>query len=127
MSEPAFDPTSHDFVFLSGFEPAKGVKFFEYRSHESVDGSKNLHRLNYYLSQDRQFVNIWYGCLDSMILDVVFEGNEDLAVGYDEPLFRGYIKSEEQGLHILRALRLGSQPPQLLKKTPEGKVLCESL
>ena len=123
----AFDPTNHNFAVLPDHTPLKKVRFYEYKSHACVDGTVDYNRLNYYLSQDEDFVTVWQGLLEPAMLDTLFEKSETPLIDYNESLFRGYIESEEQGEHILKALRLESMEPQILVETPEERIVCKTL
>jgi len=102
------------------------VCFYEYRNHAQADGVPDYHRLNLYLSQDGDYVTIWFGLLETAVLFELF-GNDNKPPVYDEPLFRGHIESAEQARHILRALRPGTWPSQILRRDPAQGVICEML
>lgn len=123
----SFDPTAYGFVFLPDHTPAKGVRFYEHKTHPDIDGTPNYHRLNTYLSQDGAFVNIWHGCLEPIALEVFFQKMNVPFVEYDEPLFRGYIETKEEGEMILKALRVESMSPQIIEQTEDGKIACNLL
>jgi hypothetical protein len=48
-------------------------------------------------------------------------------VEYDEPLFRGHIKSAEQAQQILKALRPEGVLPQILTVDPNKGIVCEPI
>jgi hypothetical protein len=127
-----FDPAEHGFVYLPEHQPARGVRFYEYRNHPRADGSHDYYRTNIYLSQDGEFVTIWYGFLESFFVEsrLLSHGlSEDVADGFvnqDEGLFRGYIESEEQAKHILKAFRFSRYIPQSLKFEPGASVAWDS-
>lgn len=127
MSGLAFDPAAHGFVELVDYKPPWGVRYYEFKNHDVVDGRHDFHRLNYYLTQDGEFVTAWMGTLETAILDVLFADSETEAPDYNEPLFRGHIDSQSQGAEILRALRLHTQSPQVLQKEEDGQIVCEAL
>jgi len=122
----SFDPLLHGFVLLPAHRPAGDVCFYEYRNHAQADGVPDYHRLNLYLSQDGDYVTIWFGLLETAVLFELF-GNDNKPPVYDEPLFRGHIESAEQARHILRALRPGTWPSQILRRDPAQGVICEML
>ncbi len=122
-----FDPAAHGFVLLPDHQPPGGMRFFEFRNHACVDGTLDYRRLNLYLSQDGAFITIWWGCLESFAIEVLFRDHGLEPADYDEPLFRGYIDSEEQARHILKALRPCDRLPQVLRGDPNRGIVCESL
>jgi len=124
--QETFNPVAHDFVLLQSFDPAPGVQFYEYRNHSAVNGTHDLYRLNYYLSQDGDFVNVWYGCPDPMAYDVLSQKIGEEVPDFEERMFRGYIETAIQGEHIIKALRLSENSPQVLR-TAEEKLVCEHL
>jgi len=123
----AFDPAAHGFVLLPDHRPPGGVRFFEFRNDACVDGTPDYRRLNLYLSQDGGFVTIWWGCLGSVAIGALFRDHGLAPADYDEPLFRGYIDSDEQARHILKALRPGGRLPQVLRVDSIRGIVCESL
>jgi hypothetical protein len=120
-----FDPLTHNFTLLPTHDPAPGVKFYELRTHPSVTGETDYHRLNIYLSQDGDFVTIWWGALDSLLLVSLF-GDID-PPDYEQPLFRGYIQADQEASIILNSLRLTSYAPNKIQKTGDGKIICSLL
>ena len=94
-----FEPASHGFVLLQNHRPPGGVRFYEYRNNSRVDGQHDYRRLNLYLSKDGDFVTIWFGLLERVLVDSLFHDHGLEPVDYDEPLFRGHIKSAEQARH----------------------------
>lgn len=125
-SQP-FDPARHGFVLLPDYQPPGGVKIYECRNHAHIDGRHNHHRLNGYLSQDGEFVTIWFGLLDGMILESLFLDKGLSLPDYNEGLFRGHIESEAQASQILKALRPSTWVPQILRSDPSQGIVCEIL
>ncbi len=121
-----FDPTAHGFVFLPGHRPPGGVRYYEFRNHVVVDGSVDYHRLNLYLTQDGEFITIWWGSLDPIPIERLLCETGVAPASYDEPLFHGHVESDDQASHILRAFRLSATRPQILRHTSRG-IVCESL
>lgn len=124
---PPFDPLLHGFVILPKHRPPGEVRFYEWRNHACVDGTHDYHRLNGYLSQDRDFVTIWFGLLEPIFLDSWFQEAGLELPDYNEELFRGHIESEEQARHILKALRPHIWRPQILRPDPALHIVCELL
>jgi hypothetical protein len=79
------------------------------------------------LSQDGEFVTIWFGLLEPIFLERWFREKGLELPGYNEELFRGYIDSEDQARHILRALRPHAWRPQVLKPDAERGIICDTL
>ncbi|MGH7867996.1 MAG: hypothetical protein ACREP9_10310, partial [Candidatus Dormibacteraceae bacterium] len=72
QDERLFDPVRHGFVLLQDWQSPGGVRFYEYRNAPLVDGQHDHHRLNLYLSKDREFVTIWFGLLERVLVDSFF-------------------------------------------------------
>jgi hypothetical protein len=92
-----------------------------------VDGQHDYRRLNLYLSKDGDFVTIWFGLLEKVLVDSMFHDHGLEPVDYDEPLFRGHINSAEQARYILKALRPEDTLPQILAVDPKKGIVCELL
>jgi hypothetical protein len=92
-----------------------------------VDGQHDYRRLNLYLSTDGDFVTIWFGLLESVLVEFLFHDHGLEPVDYDEPLFRGHIESAEQARHILKALRPEAVLPQILAVDPSKGIVCEPI
>lgn len=122
-----FDPINHGFFVLEGHQPPWKVRYSEFQNRPCVNGTHDYHRLNLYLTQDGEFVTVWFGSLDPMAIETLFLNNGVESVDYDEPFFRGYIESREQAEHILQALRPMAGGPQLLKIDPNKGLICEML
>ncbi|MEK6232661.1 MAG: hypothetical protein N2A42_12500 [Luteolibacter sp.] len=120
-----FDPLTHNFTLLPTHDPAPGVKFYELKTHPSVTGETDHHRLNIYLSHDKDFVTIWWGALESTFLFSLFGDIEP--PDYNEPLFRGYIETDQEASIILKSLHLTSYAPNKIEKTEDGKIICSLL
>ena len=123
----AFDPATHGFVLLRDHRPPGGVRCYEFRNHASVDGISDYRRLNLYLTQDGKFVTIWWGFLEAIVAEALLREAGAEAASYDEPFFRGYIESDEQATHILRAVHPAASPPQILRRDPVKGITCDDL
>lgn len=127
MSDVVFEPVAQGFVRLEGYQPPGEVTYYEFNNHERVDGKPDFYRLNYYLSCDGEFVNVWWGLLDPVLLSSFFEGVPVEPLEYEERLFRGWLHSKHQGEEVLGALRLKTLKPQTLKKSEARGIVCELL
>lgn len=125
-----FDPAQHGFFKLDFAFPG-GVAIYEL-DLQGIDQSKHdTMRLNCYLSQDSDFVTVWYGLLDAHMTEIslgfaddpTFDFNEQ----YEETLFRGYISNNETGTIILAALRLEQKTPNILVVPTKGRLECHLL
>lgn len=114
-------------MLLPTHRPPGDAKFYEWRNHARVDGTHDYHRLNGYLSQGGKFVTIWFGVLEPIFLESWFQEVGLELPEYNEELFRGHIESEEQALHILKALRPHTWLPQVLRSDPSQRIVCELL
>lgn len=126
----AFNPTNHGFLKLDFTFPG-GVAVYE-RDLEGIDQSTHdTMRLNCYLSQDGDFVNVWDGLIDAHMTGISLGFGDDLTFDfsqlYEEPLFRGYIDDDETGLIILKALRLEQKTPNILVVPEQGPPECHLL
>ena len=84
--------------------------------------------MNIYLARDHDFVNIWYGSVDSMGVEVFFDKHGIDFNHEDEKLFRGYITRKEEADVILPALSLDSMySPSVYLIDNEGKPRNENL
>lgn len=123
-----FDPSEHGFVYLPDYQPARGLRFYEYRNHKQANGAHDHCRSNVYLSQDGEFVTIWDGFLEPFFVEerLLSHGLAGKVakgcVSQGEDLFRGYIESEEMARWIVKALRFPNHTPQEIQLRPEGKV-----
>jgi len=122
-----FDPGAHGFVRLRDFRTPGDFVVYEYRNHRCVDGHHDFYRLNCYLSQDGEFVTVWTGLLEDVMVEAMFLDHGVPPMNYTESIFRGYIETDEQARHILRALRLGQGFPQILRADPSHGIVCELL
>jgi hypothetical protein len=122
-----FDPLLHGFVLLPKHQPPGNVNYYEMGNHPSVDGIHDYHRLNGYLSQDGEFVTVWFGLLEPLLVVDWFHQAGVSPPQYNEDLFRGYIESDEQARHILKALSYRLWEPQILRRYPDGQIACEDL
>ena len=88
-------------------------------------------RLNCYLSQDSDFVTVWYGLLDAHITETSLGFADDPTLDfneqYEETLFRGYISNNETGTIILAALCLEQKTPNILVVPTKGRLECHLL
>ena len=112
-------------MLLQDYRPPGDVRFYEYRNDSCVDGQHDYRRLNLYLSKDGDFVTIWFGLLEKVLVESLFHDHGLEPVDYDEPLFRGHIKSAEQARHILDALQPEDVLPQILIVDPNKGIRCE--
>lgn len=127
----SFNPENHGFKKI-GFIPAPGaVAHYEWLSNEVEKLEYDLLRLNVYLSQDGNFVNVWFGFLDALIAECQLGFVDDQRFNfnemYTEPLFRGYIEDDETGQIILAALHIDKFLPQTLRLDDDGKLECYRL
>jgi hypothetical protein len=125
-----FDPSAFNFVRLRDFEFPGGVSVYEYANHPLVDGKADFRRINAYLSRDGDFVTVWRGLLEPLFAEphlgfVEVPDGFDFRERYTEDLFKGWIDSADAAQHILKALRLDSPPPQLLRAGADGKLQCD--
>jgi hypothetical protein len=125
-----FDPIAAGFVFLPDFTMAETVKLYEYRNHAAVDGKADVLRLNVYLTFSGSFVTIWFGLIEPYMASGLFEppiSELDFQSMYCEPLFRGYIDTQEEASVIVKALRpMHYGAPQVLRGGPSD-LRCEKL
>jgi hypothetical protein len=125
-----FDPTAAGFMLLPDFTMADTLSFFEYRCHAVVDGKADVMRLNVYLTQDGDFVTIWFGLIEPFMAEGLFEPpitDLDFQSMYQQPLFRGYIANQSEASVILNSLRLNTYgAPQVLLGAPHD-IRCGQL
>lgn len=126
----AFDPAQHGFFKLEFVFPG-GVAVYEL-DLQGVDQSKHdTMRLNCYLSQDGDFVTVWYGLLDAHMTEISLgfadDPTFDFGEQYEETLFRGYISDNETGAIILATLRLEQKTPNILVVPAKGRLECHLL
>jgi hypothetical protein len=114
-------------VLLQDHRPPGGVRCYEYRNNSRVNGQHDYRRINLYLSTDGDFVTIWFGLLERVLVESLFHDHGLEPVDYDEPLFRGHIESAEQACHILKALRPEAVLPQILTVDPSNGIICEPI
>ena len=70
----------------------------------------------------------WEKCvLEGVLAEELFRKHGMEPVDYDEMLFRGYIESNEQAAHILRAVRSEGMLPQVLRIDATRGVVCETI
>jgi hypothetical protein len=118
-----FDPGAFTFVRLQDFEFPGGVAVYEYANHPLVDGKPEFLRINAYLSKDGDFVTVWRGLVEPLSAEdhlgfADVPEDFDFRENYTEELFRGWIDSAEAARHLLKALRLDSARPQVLRTGP---------
>lgn len=126
----AFDPTRHGFLNLD-FKFPGGVAVYEL-DLPGIDQSKHdTMRLNCYLTQDIEFITVWYGLLDAHMTEISLgyadDPTFDFTEQYEEPLFRGYIDNDETGTIIFKALRLEQKTPNILGVPEHGRLECRLL
>jgi hypothetical protein len=125
-----FDPIAAGFILLPDFKIAPSLAFYEFGNHRLVDGKADVLRLNVYLTKDNSFVTIWFGLIEPFSAEGRFEPpitELDFPSMYNEPLFRGYIDSQEEALVVLKTLRLKRYGlPQVLLGAPND-IRCERL
>jgi len=126
-----FDPTSLGFVLLNEHKAGGVVTVYEYKNHPLVNGRDDYLRLNAYMTKDEDFVTIWWGLLEYLIIEGRFNlphqlGNFSFHEQYDENLFRGYIENNEVGHVILKSLRIENRIPNILQGEPDD-LRCEIL
>ena len=126
MSKP-FDPAEHNFVLVPKINP-QGIEHYELNNHSGADGSHDFVRMNIYLARDGDFVNIWYGSVDSIGVDVFFEKHGVKFEHHDETLFRGYISTKQEADVILSALRFDkAYSPSVYVMSSDGKLTNQNL
>jgi hypothetical protein len=122
-----FDPTLHNFKKLPKKYHHKEITFYERDfGREMVEFDPC--RTNVFLSQSQEFVTVWFGFFEPLFVEGKFSLPEgvDVHTMYQEPLFRGYIRSVANGAIILDALDLNWRVPSVLKER-DGKLVCEQL
>jgi len=91
----------------------------------------DMNRLNTYLSQDGEFVTIWWGLFDPFITESEFKGKVsdplDFHQQYNNDLFRGFIQNREDAGVILKAIRYDKFKPQHLFIDDKNGLMCEFL
>lgn len=130
-----FNPTNFNFTLIKDFKFPGNISVYEYKNHITVDGKPNVLRLNLYLSKDGDFVTIWHGLLDPVLVNITSDNHIlqdlDLFEQYQETLFRGYIESNENAHHILDALKINTLNahfmPQILQKDINQNISCQLL
>lgn len=123
------DPERHGFRLLQGFQFDGIVDVFEWANHAAVDGQPDFLRLNVYLSQDRQFVTLWWGLLEPILAEARFTElvrRHELRFHemYRETLFRGYVSTDGDIEVILRTTQVTTgrrfTSPQVLTGAPDN-------
>lgn len=112
--------------------PAPGALTHYERVSDNIELlSYDLLRLNVYLSQDGDFINIWFGFLDAFGAESQLGFSDDQRFNFQEMytdfLFRGYVDDDETGQTILAALRIDKFLPQALRLSDDGKLECYKL
>ena len=126
-----FDPTQHGFHPLD--RTFQSVRFFA-RRPDANTREASLSFLTVYLSQDGDYVMIWFGLFDPGVAQFHFEEqlpalrayDFDFASQYNTPLFDGYVKDAETGHAILDAVRLNRFGDQQLTLC-DGAFQCDAL
>ncbi len=104
------------------------MEHYELKNHAGADGTHDFLRMNVYMARDHNFVNIWYGSVDSMGIDIFFEKHGVELEHQDEKLFRGYISTKEEAEVILSALRVDEgYLPSVYTIDAEGKLINQNL
>lgn len=122
-----FEPTAHGFKVLD--RTLQSVRFYELDNNPRVNGKTDFLRLNVYLSRDGEFVTVWYGLFDPIIAEAKLQSvrmpdDMHLHESYDEPLFRGYISSDDDARVIFSALRISRYAPNMLSADADNKLQC---
>lgn len=125
-----FSPTQHGFIELDFTFQGK-VKVYEHEREGIDQSSCDTMRLNTYLSQDGDFVTVWWGLIDATMTGIALGFSEDPTFNfreqYEEPLFRGYIPDNATGATILHALRFERKTPNILSLTDQGQLECHAI
>ncbi len=121
-----FCPEACGFVLLPKVNP-QGIRHYELNNHAEVNGVHDFARLNVYLTWDDDFVNIWYGPVDCVMMRVLFEKQGMTYQSQDEKLFRGYISSKDQADVILSSLRYDKMQPCHYILDESGGLVCATL
>ena len=121
-----FDPTTAGFRRID-FE-LQDVRHFEYAAPYLPIFDKDWTRLNGYLSQDVDFVTIWFGLLFSPLAEAELGLEENasfpLHEWYHEPLFQGYVTSQSFGEQVIASTRVTHRQAQRLTLSDDGKLMC---
>lgn len=128
----AFNPL--DFAFCMLDAQHGSLRFYEYRAGPFCDGRIDRHRITLYLTQDGEFVTLWYGLFDPLLVDqtlrdavAVLDDDFDFADAYNTSLFRGCITSEDEARIILNVLRLEKFAPSILRLDEHERLCCDRL
>ncbi len=120
MNEP-LQPEEFGFFARKDCQTPGGVLFYE-KDHESIDKTKekNWQRLNLYLSKDGNFINVWYGVIETAFADDAYlevHGFNWSDHNIDETLFRGYIHYKMEAETILKTIQIKKFSPQYLGRS----------
>lgn len=125
-----FLPTQHSFIELD-FSFQGKAKVYEHEREGIDQSSYDTMRLNTYLSQDGDFVTVWWGLIDATMTEIALGFSDDPTFNfreqYEEPLFRGYIPDNATGATILTALRFERMTPNILTLTEQEKLECHAI
>ena len=126
-----FNPAQFGFMKIEYKDSSGVTSYYELKSQDIISSDYDLHRLNIYLSQDGDFVNIWFGLLNAWGAEAHFGFTEDPSFNfneqYNESLFRGFIADNDTGRRVLEALRCNRYKPQHLHLNEEGQLNCTRL
>jgi len=124
----SFDP--RDFGFRCFKLRNETLHFFE-RDIGFDNADPDMNRLNTYLSQDGEFVTIWWGLFDPFITEAEFKGKAPEILNfqdqYNNDLFRGFIQNNEQAEVILKAIRYDKLKPQHIFIDGKNGLMCDFL
>jgi len=117
-----FNPLDHNFILVPKINP-QGIEHYELKNHAKADGTHDFLRMNIFLARDGDFVNIWYGSVDSGGANAFFKKHGVEYTPEDEKLFRGYISTNTEADVILSALRLDEGfSPSVYATDSDGKI-----
>jgi len=128
MNKEKFDP--RDFGFRCFELHNDTLHFFELDL--GFDNTKpDLHRLNTYLTQDGDFVTIWWGFFDAGMVQFEMEGKVpegfNFKEQYDTEMFRGFIENKAEAEIILKSIRFDERKAQSIFWDDENRLSCEVL
>lgn len=128
MTHQAFQP--EDFGFKKLSLSNKSLHFFERDTGQFPIGKVNPRRLNIYLSQDGEYVTIWEGLFDPILLDAEILGTvpeelHDIFSSYNTQIYRGYISDAQTAQTILSSLRYEQYSASELHINAEHGLSCD--
>ena len=119
-----FKKANHNYQTVIYYELDRGGKTAK---------SPDFQRLNVYLSQDGDYINIWTGLIEPFFVESklkYFDPKKidiDFDLQYNETRFVGHIQNDEEAKIIFKALRIEDYLPQYLSSTKEYPLRCEYL